>query len=412
MGSGTRALPVQLETALLNLAINARDAMEGRGKLTVEAANAFLDDSTVLDRAEARRGQYVMVAVSDTGCGIHPEILEKVFDPFFSTKPAGQGTGLGLSMVHGFVKQSGGHIKIYSELGRGSTVRIYLPRSQEDEDAELELGSGAVIGGSETILLVEDDENVRATPAEMLSELGYGVLRAKDVDSALVIVESGAAIDLLFTDTVMPGALQATELARKAQEKIPGIAVLFTTGYAQNAALHGARLPRGTNLIAKPYARDQLALKLRQILNKEWDCLFCAKVCRPINRSRPRGKRLSHRGRVAADDCQIGAGGGVRLLPPLLPVAQGSDRNLKPRGEFLLRKPERAPDDFRLRRPLHAVEIFRLERTRVRIAERGSVPFLLAHRVEPPPVARQVRSFSGFARDMPVAHRVRLLAPI
>ena len=168
-----------------------------------------------------------MVAVSDTGCGIHPEILEKVFDPFFSTKPAGQGTGLGLSMVHGFVKQSGGHIKIYSELGRGSTVRINLPRSQEDEDAELEFSAGAVIGGSETVLLVEDDDNVRATTAEMLSELGYGVLGAKDADSALVIVESGAEIDLLFTDTVMPGALQATELASKAQQKIPGIAVLF-----------------------------------------------------------------------------------------------------------------------------------------------------------------------------------------
>jgi len=261
--------PVQLETALLNLVINARDAMNGRGKLTIEAGNAFLDDNYVLGHTEVRPGQYVMVAVSDTGGGIHPEILEKVFDPFFSTKPAGQGTGLGLSMVHGFVKQSGGHIKIYSERGQGSTVRIYLPRSQEDEDAQLELGASAVIGGSETILLVEDDENVRATTAETLSELGYGVLRAKDADGALVIVDSGAAIDLLFTDIVMPGALQAIELARKAQQKIPGIAVLFTTGYAENAALHAGRLARGINLITKPYARDQLALKLRQILNKE-----------------------------------------------------------------------------------------------------------------------------------------------
>jgi CheY-like chemotaxis protein len=266
MGSGTSALPVQLETALLNLAINARDAMEGRGKLTVEAAKSFLDDNTVLDRAEARRGQYVMVAVSDTGCGIHPEILEKVFDPFFSTKPAGQGTGLGLSMVHGFVKQSGGQIKIYSEPGRGSTVRINLPRSQEDEDAELELGSGAVIGGSETVLLVEDDDNVRATTAEMLSELGYGVLGAKDADSALVIVESGAAIDLLFCRYRDAGRVAGYRAGSQgaAEDSWNRRAV-----YAENAALHGARLPCGINLIAKPYARDQLALRLRQILNKE-----------------------------------------------------------------------------------------------------------------------------------------------
>jgi len=231
--------PVQVETALLNLVINARDAMDGHGKLTIEAGNAFLDDNYALRHAEVTPGQYVMIAVSDTGCGIDPEILEKVFDPFFSTKSEGRGTGLGLSMIHGFDKQSRGHIKIYSELGQGSTVRIYLPRSREDEDAQVESGASPVIGGSETILLVEDDEDVRVTTAEMLSELGYNVLRAKDADSALVIIESGAAIDLLFTDIVMPGTLRAPELARKAQQKIPGIAVLFTTGYVENAALLG-----------------------------------------------------------------------------------------------------------------------------------------------------------------------------
>ncbi len=217
--------PVQVQTALLNLAINARDAMDGHGKLTIEAGNAFLDDNYALRHAEVTPGQYVMIAVSDTGCGIAPEILEKVFDPFFSTKPEGRGTGLGLSMVHGFVKQSGGHIKIYSELGQGSTARIYLPRSREEEDAQVELSASPVTGGSETILLVEDDEDVRLTTSEMLSDLGYSVLRAKDADSALVIIESGAAIDLLFTDIVMPGALRAPELARKAQQKIPGVAV-------------------------------------------------------------------------------------------------------------------------------------------------------------------------------------------
>jgi PAS domain S-box-containing protein len=260
---------VQVETALLNLAINARDAMNGRGKLTIEAGNAFLDDNYALRHAEVTPGQYVMVAVSDTGTGIDPKILEKVFDPFFSTKPEGRGTGLGLSMVHGFVKQSGGHINIYSELGQGSTVRMYLPRSREDEDAQIEFPANPIVGGSETILLVEDDEDVRVTTAELLSELGYRVLRAKDADNALVIIESGATIDLLFTDIVMPGTLRTPELARKAQQKIPGIAVLFTTGYAENAALHGGWLDGGINLITKPYARDQLGRKLRQILSKE-----------------------------------------------------------------------------------------------------------------------------------------------
>jgi signal transduction histidine kinase/CheY-like chemotaxis protein len=265
----TRVDPVQVETALLNLVINARDAMDGHGKLTIEAGNASLDDNYVLHHADVTPGQYVMIAISDSGAGIDPEILEKVFDPFFSTKPEGRGSGLGLSMVHGFVKQSGGHIQICSELGRGSTVRIYLPRSREDEDLQIELGAGPVTGGSETILLVEDDEDVRVMTAEMLSELGYNVLRAKDADSALVILESGAAIDLFFTDIVMPGTLRAPELARKAQQKIPGIAVLFTTGYAENAALHGGQLGGGFNLITKPYARDQLGRKLRQILSKE-----------------------------------------------------------------------------------------------------------------------------------------------
>jgi PAS domain S-box-containing protein len=264
-----RVDPGQVETALLNLVINARDAMDGHGKLTIEAGNAFLDDNYALCHAEVTPGQYVMLAVSDTGSGIDVEMLEKVFDPFFSTKAEGRGTGLGLSMVHGFVKQSGGHINIYSELDHGSTVRIYLPRSREDEDAQVELGASPVIGGTETILLVEDDEDVRVTTAEMLLELGYSVRRAEDADSALVIIESGAAIDLLFTDIVMPGSLRALELARKAQQKIPGIAVLFTTGYANNAALHGGHLGGGINLITKPYARDELGRKLRQMLSKE-----------------------------------------------------------------------------------------------------------------------------------------------
>lgn len=260
--------PVQLETALLNLAINARDAMQGRGKLTIEAGNASLDDKYAARHMDVMPGQYVMVAVTDTGTGIAPEILEKVFDPFFTTKPEGQGTGLGLSMVHGFVKQSGGHVKIHSELGQGTTVRVYLPRSRQVEDTLTEVETGSAQGGTERVLIVEDDEEVRAIAADMLSELGYSVLKAKDADAASAIIESGIAIDVLFTDVVMPGKLQSSELGRKAQQRLPQIAVLFTSGYTDNAIVHGDRLDEGVDLLSKPYTREELARKLRQILRK------------------------------------------------------------------------------------------------------------------------------------------------
>ena len=198
---------VQVENALLNLAINARDAMGGHGKLTIEAGNAFLDDTYVARHAEVSAGQYVMIAVTDTGCGIPADLLEHVFEPFFTTKPEGQGTGLGLSMVYGFVKQSGGHIKIYSEPGQGTTVRMYLPRARAQEDVETDIDIGPTTGGTETILVAEDDEDVRRTVVDMLSALGYRVLKAKDAQSALAIIESGVPIDLLFTDVVMPGPL-------------------------------------------------------------------------------------------------------------------------------------------------------------------------------------------------------------
>ncbi|HST75916.1 MAG TPA: ATP-binding protein, partial [Acetobacteraceae bacterium] len=193
----------QVENALLNLAINARDAMEGRGKLTIEAGNAWLDEAYAARHAEVTAGQYVLLAVTDTGCGIPPDIIEHVFDPFFTTKPEGQGTGLGLSMVFGFVKQSEGHIKIYSEPGQGTTIRIYLPRARQEEDIATDVETGPVTGGTETVLVVEDDEDVRVAAIEMLSDLGYRVLRAKDAQSALAIVESGVPIDVLFTDVVM-----------------------------------------------------------------------------------------------------------------------------------------------------------------------------------------------------------------
>jgi PAS domain S-box-containing protein len=260
---------VQVENALLNLAINARDAMQGQGKLTIEAGNAFLDDTYVARHGDVAAGQYVMVAVTDTGCGIPSELLERVFEPFYTTKPEGQGTGLGLSMVYGFVKQSGGHIKIYSEVGHGTTVRIYLPRAQQPEDVETDLETGAVTGGTETILVVEDDEDVRGTVVDLLSELGYRVLRAKDAQSALAIVESGVPIDLLFTDVVMPGPLSSPELARRARERLPNIAVLFTSGYTDNAIVHGGRLDDGVDLLSKPYSREAMARKIRYVLRNQ-----------------------------------------------------------------------------------------------------------------------------------------------
>ncbi|ARP86721.1 response regulator [Bordetella genomosp. 9] len=261
--------PFQVENALLNLAINARDAMGGHGKLTIEAGNALLDDDYVARHADVAPGQYVMVAVTDTGTGMTPDVLEHVFEPFFTTKPEGQGTGLGLSMVYGFIKQSNGHIKIYSEPGHGTSVRFYLPRVRQEEDLTTEMDTGPIAGGTETILVAEDDEEVRATVVEMLAELGYRVLKAKDAQSALAIVESGVPIDLLFTDVVMPGPLRSPELARKTRERLPNVAVLFTSGYTENAIVHGGRLDEGIDLLSKPYTREALARKIRHVLRNQ-----------------------------------------------------------------------------------------------------------------------------------------------
>ncbi|GGE17282.1 two-component system sensor histidine kinase/response regulator [Aureimonas endophytica] len=258
--------PTQIENALLNLAINARDAMEGQGKLTIELGNAALDDDYARAHADVAPGQYVMLAVSDTGCGMSAEVMGKVFEPFFSTKPEGKGSGLGLSMVYGFVKQSGGHVKIYSEIGHGTTIRLYLPRAMEAEDAEVKLSAGPIVGGGETILVVEDDAEVRDTVVEMLTDLGYRVLKAVDAQSGLNVVESGIPIDLLFTDVVMPGTLKSPELARKAKERLPNIAVLFTSGYTENSIVHGGRLDVGVELLSKPYTREALARKVRHVL--------------------------------------------------------------------------------------------------------------------------------------------------
>lgn len=256
----------QVENAVLNLCINARDAMDGAGKLTVEVGNAMLDDDYARMQPDVTPGQYVMIAVSDTGTGMAPEVIAQAFEPFFSTKPEGKGTGLGLSMVYGFAKQSGGHVKIYSEVGFGTTVKMYLPRSHEAEDALEPVDLREPTGGSETILVAEDDEAVRETVVELLGELGYRVLKAPDAASALAIVSSGIPIDLLFTDVVMPGPLRSPDLARKAREALPNLAVLFTSGYTENAIVHGGRLDPGVELLGKPYTRAALASKIRHVL--------------------------------------------------------------------------------------------------------------------------------------------------
>ena len=259
--------PGQLENAILNLAINARDAMDGRGRLTIETANAVLDDDYARAQEDVRPGQYVLVAVTDTGSGIADDIIDHVLEPFFSTKSEGKGSGLGLSMVYGFLKQSGGHLKIYTEVGHGTTIKLYMPRTMQVEDGVANLSAMPVEGGTETILVVEDDEAVRETSVALLTDLGYRVLKAHDAQSAFAIVNSGMPIDLLFTDVVMPGPMRSTELARRAKAMLPGLAVLYTSGYTENSIVHGGRLDAGVELLSKPYTREALARKIRHVLS-------------------------------------------------------------------------------------------------------------------------------------------------
>jgi PAS domain S-box-containing protein len=261
--------PPQLESAILNLCINARDAMPAGGALTIEVGNVDLDASDAALDGELQPGPYVMVAVSDTGTGMSPEVQARAFDPFFTTKDVGKGSGLGLSMVWGFVKQSKGHVKLYSELGLGTTVRLYLPR------AGAEAGRSALDGppqealrGSERILLVEDDELVRAHVAMQLEQLGYRVECAGSGPEALATLARDQAFDLLFTDIVMPGGMNGRELAEEARRRVPGLRVLFTSGYIEQAILHQGSLGAGTRLLAKPYRRQELALRVRETLDQ------------------------------------------------------------------------------------------------------------------------------------------------
>jgi signal transduction histidine kinase len=259
----------ELENALVNLAVNARDAMPGGGRLTIETSNAYLDEEYVSRIPEpVGAGQYVLLAVTDTGVGMDEDTLEKVFEPFFTTKEVGKGTGLGLSQVYGFVRQSGGHIKVYSELGVGTTVKIYLPRLHGGvATAEPLVHAVDIDGGSETILVVEDHDDLRAYSAGVLRELGYKVLEAAHGRAALDLLQSENDVALLFTDVVMPAGLDGRQLAEEAVRRRPGIKVLFTTGYTRNAIVHNGQLDAGVNLIGKPFTFRELAIKVRSLLD-------------------------------------------------------------------------------------------------------------------------------------------------
>jgi len=259
--------PSQLSTAILNLALNARDAMPHGGKLTLESRNVVLDENYARMNSEVNPGNYVMIAVSDTGEGMAPDLLDKVFEPFFTTKAVGKGSGLGLSMVYGFVKQSNGHIKIYSEVDQGTTVKLYLPEAAGlvSPDRVAEHGGDPERGG-ETILVVEDDPLVRQYVLTQIQSLGYTTLSASNGTEALAVIDSGKEIDLLFTDVIMPGSMNGRELAEQAIKRKPDIRVLYTSGYTENAIIHHGRLDAGVLLLAKPYRRSDLATLIRAAL--------------------------------------------------------------------------------------------------------------------------------------------------
>jgi CheY-like chemotaxis protein len=262
----THADPSQVENAVINLAVNARDAMDEKGKLTIETANCYLDEAYAAAHPEVKAAQYVMIAVTDTGAGMPPDVMGKAFEPFFTTKPLTKGTGLGLSQVFGFVKQSGGHVKIYSELGEGTTIKIYLPRfTGSEEAAPAKASARSDVPATETILLVEDDARVRASTAAILLELGYTVIEAAGSEEALRKLAENATIALMLTDIVMPG-MNGRQLAEEARKRGLLAKVVFMTGFTRNAVVHNGVLDHDVHFIAKPFTLEQLATKLRDVL--------------------------------------------------------------------------------------------------------------------------------------------------
>ena len=260
--------PNQLENAVLNLCVNARDAMPGGGRLTIEAANKWLDDRAARNH-DLPIGQYVSVCVTDTGTGMTPDVIAKAFDPFFTTKPIGEGTGLGLSMVYGFARQSGGQVRIYSELGQGTTMCLYLPRHAEDdsvqEDVQLQTDLDAA-GGGEVVLVIDDDPTIRMLVGEVLAESGYAVIEAPDGPAGLKVLDSNARIDLLITDVGLPGGMNGRQVADAARVSRPNLKILFITGYAENAVIGQTRLENGMFVMTKPFQMDMLAHRIREII--------------------------------------------------------------------------------------------------------------------------------------------------
>ncbi len=260
----------QVENALLNLAINARDAMPNGGRLTIETGNVSLDEEYAAQNEEVEPGDYVMLAVTDTGTGMPPDVVERAFDPFFTTKDVGTGSGLGLSMTYGFAQQSGGHLKIYSEVGHGTTVRLYLPRAAGAQPGSSVVGApGEDWRGSETILVVEDEDAVRKLVVRNLENLGYRTLEAADALQAAEILQGDEPIHLLFTDIVLPGGKTGRELADEAQALRPDMRVLFTSGYTHDSIVNQGKLDAGVHLLSKPYRREDLGRKVREALSME-----------------------------------------------------------------------------------------------------------------------------------------------
>jgi CheY-like chemotaxis protein len=260
----------QLQQVLMNLAVNARDAMPRGGRLTIETRNVTLDEVYARQHDDVRVGEYVMITVSDNGEGMSREVQGHLFEPFFTTKSRGKGTGLGLAMVHGIVKQSGGSIGVYSEAGKGTTFKVYLPRQQQEERVH-EIGTAAPgrREGGETILLVEDEDMIRQLAERVLTQLGYKVLQARQADEALRLHEERTEpVDLVITDVIMPGGMTGRDLAERILQRHPSVRVLYVSGYTDNAIVHHGMLDAGVNFLPKPFSVDSLGAKVREVLDK------------------------------------------------------------------------------------------------------------------------------------------------